>query len=122
MPFLSKLEVEYIDGENWILTAPLVYQTTGGDTWEVPEHFVTDYASIPRLLWTLVGDPDSCGPAAVLHDYLYRTGIVSRAEADRLFYEALGDLGMRASKRYVMWLALRAAGWTAYRPSVQKVS
>ena len=75
----------------------------------VPAGFITDFASIPRLFWTVVGHPaGKYAQAAVLHDYLYRTNSVSRAKADSLFRRSndcfgssilstLGSLGRCAS-------------------------
>jgi hypothetical protein len=54
------------------------------------------------------------GKAAVVHDYLYSsrglTGRYSRAEADGIFREALGDLGVPAWKRTLLWAAVRVGG------------
>lgn len=118
MPFLTKLVVQFEDGKHWTLTAPLVYVTQRGDTFEIPAGFQTDFASIPQALWSLVGDPGGpWAPAAVVHDFLYRSGIVPRAEADRTFREAMADLGGESAvKRWLMWGALRLAGWKAYQP------
>lgn len=38
----------------------------------VPEHFVTDLASIPRPVWSLIS-PWDVARAAVIHDLLYQT-------------------------------------------------
>ncbi|MEY2689723.1 MAG: hypothetical protein RL375_3922 [Pseudomonadota bacterium] len=85
---------------------------------EVPAGFETDFASIPRLFWTLVGHPAGrYAQAAVLHDYLYRTGAVPRREADRTFREAMDVLGVPAWQRWVMWAGVRVGGWAAYNPA-----
>jgi hypothetical protein len=124
VPFLTKLDVRFVDGKNWQLLAPLRYRTAAGDVIAVPEGFVTDFASIPRPLRSLVGDAAGpWAPAAVIHDWLYRTGLVSRDEADAVFHEALLDttfcdqhVPIRRTKAWAFWLAVRAAGWLAYRP------
>ena len=115
MPFLSKCDVEFEDGRNWVLTNTLVYETHGHDRIAVPIGFETDFASIPRPLWSIFPPAGRWGPAAVLHDFLYRTGLVPRSEADQLFREASEDLGVPAWIRWSMWAALRAAGWQAYQ-------
>jgi hypothetical protein len=115
--FRSKLHVEFIDGDDWLLLSPLVYTTKRGDTFEVPAGFTSDFASIPKVFWTVVGDPDGpWAPAAVIHDFLYRTAIVPRAEADAIFREAMEELpGISWLKRWAMWAALRVGGWAAYK-------
>jgi hypothetical protein len=66
----------------------------------VPAGFRTDFASIPRLFWPLIGHPAGrYAQAASLHEWLYRNHLVSRAESDRIFHEAMGTLGVPAWKR-----------------------
>jgi hypothetical protein len=113
--FLGELNLTYIDGDSWRLLAPLVYETSAGDVITVPAGFVTDFASIPRPLWAIAPPAGTWGLAAVLHDWGYRTGLLSRGEADRLFLDAMADLKVRWVTRWAMYLAVRAAGWTAYR-------
>ena len=50
-----------------------------------PAGFETDFASVPRLFWRIVPPWGRYSPAAVVHDFLYHTGLVTRAEADRIF-------------------------------------
>jgi hypothetical protein len=61
-----------------------------------------------------------CGWAnrIAIHDYLYATkglnGRYARAEADRIFRQALAALGVPAWKRVLLWSAVRlggAGGW-----------
>lgn len=122
MSFQSLTEVVFEDGHNWRLIVPLVYQTHAGDVITVPAGFETDFASIPRALWSLFPPAGPWGPAAVIHDFLYRTGLVPRAECDRLFREASEDLGVPAWIRWTMWTTLRAAGGQAYQPAPGVVS
>jgi len=58
------------------------------------------------------------GKAAVVHDYLYASrgiyGRFSRAQADAIFRQALGDSGVAGWKRVLLWAAVRlggAGGW-----------
>ena len=117
MTAVSKLVVEFVDGRHWLLVEDLSYELPDGQgSIVVPAGFLTDFASIPRPLWSLVGDPGGpWAPAAVVHDYLYRTGLMPRAEADAIFYEAMAAEGIRTTKRWLMWLAVRVGGWAAYR-------
>jgi hypothetical protein len=115
VPFKTPLNLQFVDGKHYLLTSPLVYETHAGDTIEVPAWFLTDFASIPELVQPIIGEPEGpYGPAAVVHDFLYRTGLVPRAEADRIFREGMEDLGIRSSKRWLMWSQVRMWGWTAY--------
>lgn len=79
----------------------------------VPIGFVTDYASIPSIFYTLIGPPTGrYGKAAVIHDYLYDTQTTTRKEADKIFLEAMKVLKVPWWKRRMMWFAVRVgAGW-----------
>ena len=121
MPFTRGLNVHFLDGTNWRLNSRLVYESADGRRLiEVPRGFLTDFASIPRWLWSLVGEPSGpWAPAAVVHDYLYRRGVVPRAVADATFREAMGSLRCDPITCWLMWLALRIFGGRAYARGIR---
>jgi hypothetical protein len=82
---------------------------------KVPAGFVTDYASIPWLLTPIFHPRGRYNRAAVVHDYLYKTGAVSRAVADAIFLEAMQILGVGFCRRYLMYWAVRRFGWIHYK-------
>ena len=91
--FLSSLEVEVLDEELFRLTRPLRYQSAAlGALLVIPEGFVTDLSSVPRLplIYWLYGG--RARKAAVPHDFLYQTHICAKAVADRVFLEAMALL------------------------------
>lgn len=102
------------NGRDWELLAPLTY-ISGPLTVVVPKGFVTDFASTPRVLWPLVPPTGRYTRAAVVHDYLYRSGVTSRVLADAVFLEAMGVLEAKRWRRWLMYLSVRAFGWVAYR-------
>jgi hypothetical protein len=58
----------------------------------VPKGFVTDFASIPRELWSFGLSPHGqYGRAAVIHDYLYWSQGCKREQADRLLVLAMKE-------------------------------
>ena len=85
----------------------------------IPRGFVTDWASIPRVFWTIASPVDDAQLSGTLHDFLYslqgRTGI-SRKDADRVFYEAMGVdvVPVPMWKRLAMYYSLRAFGYLAW--------
>lgn len=94
----------------------LIYVSKKGKIYVVPNRFRTDYASIPRFLWSISSpyDPENRLPA-VLHDYLYglRGGDpydLSRKECDLLFLEALESCGQSYWKRHAIYQAVRIFG------------
>ena len=59
----------------------------------VPKGFVTDWASVPRILHSILPPRGRYSKAAVLHDYLYKTHYKKdRKVCDKLFLEAMGVL------------------------------
>ena len=117
------------------LLADVIYGVGGKDSEEqfvVPEGYVTDFASIPRAAWTLIGPPlGRHARAAILHDWLYDTngawGRFDRETSDRIFLEAMKVLGVNWVKRSLMFRAVRlggAGGWQgeAARPLVRRVA
>ena len=78
----------------------------------VPSGFTTDFASVPRPFWPLISPYGKAGKAAVIHDFLYYKnrigeGWFTRAQADLIFLEAMGVLGVAAWRKYAMYWAVR---------------
>ena len=76
------------DGRTWVLMESFSYDVGregSGDTIRVPEKFMTDFASVPRLFWSIFPQWGRYGNAAVVHDFLYWAQSRRRAEADRIF-------------------------------------
>lgn len=116
--FNTPLELEYIDGHNWRVTAAFDYHTDVDlvHVVHVPAGFVTDFASVPRALWNIFSPAGSYGRAAVVHDYLYRTpGIATKAEADAIFREAMEASGTGWWTRHTLYLAVHWFGGSSYK-------
>ena len=116
--FMTPLNLHDIDGTRFELLTPLVYASATGRIITVPAGFVTDFASIPRLLWWRYPKSGKWNRAAVVHDFLYAYNGCTRAEADAIFKEALEVCGVGWRTRQQFWLAVRAGGWkpwNAYR-------
>lgn len=116
--FLSPLVLRlagWEDSDKWQLVSPLLYQSDVAlETFTVPAGFVTDLASVPRVpvaYWLTGGTSNE---AAVVHDYLYATGIVSRETADAVLREASAVTGVPAWRRWLMWSGVRLFGRSHY--------
>ena len=81
---------DLLDGDR-ILTFPLEYRARDGELFTICRRARINGASVPRLLWPLLGHPWSppYGRATALHDDLYRWGGTTRKRADALFLEAM---------------------------------
>jgi Protein of unknown function (DUF1353) len=76
----------------------------------VPGGFITDLASIPRLFWNILPPFGKYTEAAVIHDYLYRTHLTSRAVADRTLLEGMRLCHVSRWQRVVIYVAVRLFG------------
>lgn len=84
----------------------------------VPAGFVTDFASIPRLVWAWLSpeDPVVLFPS-IVHDYLYSikgeiegSPAISRERADQVLRDAMIACGARSSQAWVVYHAVRVGG------------
>ena len=85
---------------------------------EIPYGFVTDLASVPRILWPIIASFGKHSTAAVLHDYLYRKAGKhnwSRRWCDDQFYEAMLALGTHRFRAGVMYRAVRLFGQRSFQ-------
>ena len=78
----------------------------------VPGGFQYDGASIPRALWTIVGNPfePQFMRAALAHDWLYHVHTYDRQESDALFSGLLQEDGVSKAKAETMRAGIRAFG------------
>lgn len=118
--FLTPLRFEDENGLPFTLIDPLVYESDVlfASKVVIPAGFQTDLASIPRALWNVLPPVGAYDRAAVVHDFLYRHGGVTRVQADGAFLEAMQVCGVGSFRRHLIWLGVRAGGWkpwNAYR-------
>ena len=120
--FEDALEVSPLDdGVNWVAVEAFYYDTDvpiPGKRIVCEAGFISDFASIPRILWTLVGAPaeGKYRKAAFLHDKLYRTrGLATRRMADAVLFEAMTVSGTNWLTRWEIYLGVRLGGHSSYK-------
>ena len=87
----------------------------------MPTDFVTDLASIPKLFWNLLPPFGKYTEAAVLHDYLYRTHLVERVDADDILLEAMTLCRVPQWQRLLIYCAVRLFGGIAWRDDGRRI-
>ena len=100
-----------------VLTEPLTFRAgedASGVHVVVPKGFSTNLTSVPKILQWLYPADGPYAPAAVVHDYLYRRGKVSRKAADVMFYDALKVLKVSLFTRLGFYAYVRLNGWRVY--------
>ena len=81
----------------------------------VPRGFVTDFASVPRLFWSMLPPIGRYGYAAIFHDFTYWQQTASRDEADKLFHDTMLELTVGTVTRNVLYYSVRCFGFLAWR-------
>lgn len=99
----------------WAVASPLVW-SEDGLTIKVPVGTLTDLASIPRILRNIPNlDPDGYSRSgAVVHDWLYRTHQLSKADADSLLRYAIVSRGGSAFSAWLFWMGVSVGGHGPY--------
>lgn len=129
--FVSPLRVEYIAGQQWRVLEPFEYHLGTPDGLEfvrVEAGFLTDFASIPQVFWSIWPPTGNYGKPAVIHDNLYVSPSVShelrqaprritRREADAIFLEGMTVLEIPYLTRRALWLGVRIGGRAAWNHS-----
>lgn len=105
---------DLLDGTRVMLDSPFAY-CRGPLQICVPTGFITDFASTPRLLWRIMPPFGRWNGAAVIHDYLYSTGCLSRALSDSIFLEVMLDLGVPTLKALLMYVGVVVCGRRHYK-------
>ena len=126
-----------MEGNRYRLVEPYVYEWMHEEALyriTVPKGFVSNLASVPRILWFYIS-PFDLGRAAIVHDWLYaKRGALpgtsfqrwkgewfegewtvvserwSRRDADRLFARMMRESGVSRTKRRRAFWAVRIFG------------
>lgn len=101
---------------------PFFYVSKRFGTIEVPPGFMTDFASVPRPVWSYISPEDPVILyGSVVHDFLYSTRggrgtpRFSREEADEVLREAMLASCARTTQAWVVFRAVRLFGGSHWR-------
>ena len=106
----KEVGVTVLDGRRFRLKESLEFVRLNGEYIVVPMGFITDFASVPRALWSLIAPYGKQTLPAIVHDYMYVKGIETKEKADLIFREALKMKGVNVIKRQAMYWAVRMFG------------
>lgn len=76
----------------------------------IPAGFRTDFASSPKWAWALVPKRSTYDLATLVHDYLYRTQISTRRDADHEQFHLMKALGVPKWQCQLIYVAVRIGG------------
>lgn len=80
----------------------------------VPVGFVTDFASIPRLFWSVLRPDGNYSYAAVIHDYLYWEQYLSREASDAILKLCMEDFKIDSTVVSAVHAGVRVGGSFAW--------
>lgn len=69
-----------------------LWKTNGEIHWDkyditIPQGFITDLASVPRIVWWLIPPYGTYTINAIIHDYVYKHKLLPRRQADTVFLQ-----------------------------------
>jgi hypothetical protein len=111
--FVGTLQIELLgDGRNGKLLAPYVFVDPDQKIWTAPTDLVTDGASIPRAVWSIVGSPWTglYRNAAVIHDAYCDSHSEPWQAVHRVFYRGMLANGVNPLQAKVMYAAVYRFG------------
>jgi hypothetical protein len=109
--FNGDVILEELDNGSWELQDNFSYEDDYIQV-TIKSNFITDGASIPKVFWSVVGNPlenDLLKPA-IIHDGLYALMQLKRLECDKLFKDMLLFNGTSKMKAYFIYYAVRLFG------------
>ncbi len=118
------LEVGRFPERMYYLLKPISWTRDPGEPAEllpvnVPVGFLTDFASIPRVFWSLLPPDGTYTYAAVLHDFLYWDQTQAKASADKILLAAMQEFKVPAATANTIYEAVKIAGGSAWRENAK---
>ena len=104
------------DHKNWLVLNQDFQFFVDDKEFRIPLGFSWDGASIPRLTWSIIGDPTEPDfwAASLIHDWLYLTHHTARSTADECIFQALRQCDVSLWRARTIWGAVRVFGWCAW--------
>jgi hypothetical protein len=99
----------------WKLLNRLQVLNDKGDSFYVPPGFITDLASLPRIIRGLFNRNGRSRKPSVLHDYLYTEKMFTRKKCDQIFRDCLINAGIKKWQARLYYIGVRSGGWTRGR-------
>jgi hypothetical protein len=80
----------------------------------IPAGFVSDYASVPRVLWIWLPPHGQYSKAAVIHDHLYWTQECTKQQADNLLMIAMKESDVNGMDKWVIYNGVDWGGQSSW--------
>lgn len=115
----------FADFDYYYLNSPIGWYPEGNDIVKyppisVPKGFVTDLASIPSVLWSIMPPTSTYTHATIIHDFLYWYQPVSRKSADNILKIGMKELNVSGWRRSGIFRSLRMFGGLAWNKNLKR--
>jgi len=100
---------------------PIKHKLIDGKEIIVPIDFVSNGASVPKLLRGLFSQQGVYLTSAIIHDYLYDNNYHSREFADRQFLLDMGKVGTNKFTKWLFYYIVRIFGGYNWNESTKKL-
>ena len=115
---------ERLGNRLWVLTQPFIV-SVDDEVYNVPRGFVTDGASVPRLLYPIcspVAGP--FGQGAIVHDWFYSVDgpDIGRLKADLVLYAMGRFRGAKLGESQLVKSGVNLFGWMSYKKGRDKMT
>ena len=98
------------------------HQLINGRELFIHKGFVSNGASVPKILWGIYSPYGTYTMAAIVHDYLYENNLYTRKFADRQFLIDMGKCGTNKFTKWLFYYIVRIFGslnWNKYKNHVR---
>lgn len=119
---VGTLQISRFADPMYFVTRPIEWHPNPGQTLPavtVPIGFVTDFASIPRVFWSLLRPDGLYTYPAILHDYLYWFQTTDRGTADNVLYAGMEDFNVGAATKKTIYEAVHSFGGAAWKENAR---
>lgn len=121
--FEGEPRVEFLHGGTLVrLLDDFVYHDADARRWVAPKGLVSDGASIPRVVWSVIGPPIGAPyfNAGLLHDARYRLADCEKKVADLLLWDAALCGGTSEEHAAIIAEAVATCGHEAWEENRRK--
>lgn len=110
--YSGKVQTEWLDERKMTLLSDLKYTDPEGQEWLAPKGAKIDGASIPRMLWSMIGSPFSgkYRNASVIHDVACDEKKRPWQSVHRAFYHAMRASDVEPLQAKIMYAAVNNFG------------
>jgi hypothetical protein len=128
----SVIHKRYVTNNNTIpkyeLLRSLHIQLSNGDEIVIPDGFIWDLSSVPRMLWWALPPDGDFGVSVIIHDYLYenrhRLGYTREFADKEMLLWAKASHGtnkpsIKNIDNHVRYYGVRLGGWIAWNKKIE---